>query len=236
MDGSSFELELKDWLEKTKDEPLEGMAAFFDKRAGEYEAHMSRWREHYEYISGIIPANARNLLDIGCGTGLELDWIFAKNPDIEVVGVDIAGEMLAALKKKHPDKKLTLIQDDYFSVELGENIFDAAVAFETLHHFTAVKKTGLFRKLRRALKPEGVFIECDYISPTREIEDMLFAEYERRKKRDCVPSGTFVHFDTPLTLAHETEAIENAGLRLACPAIFLPNDDHTAIIYTKASK
>ena len=38
-------LELKAWLEETRDEPLEAMGAFFDSRISEYEDHMSPWHE-----------------------------------------------------------------------------------------------------------------------------------------------------------------------------------------------
>lgn len=34
--------ELWQWLVETKDEPLEGMAEFFDARLAEYETHMAR--------------------------------------------------------------------------------------------------------------------------------------------------------------------------------------------------
>ncbi|EOS61484.1 hypothetical protein C814_01404 [Anaerotruncus sp. G3(2012)] len=37
-------LDLKAWLEQTRDEPLEGMDTFFDLRIDEYEAHMLPWQ------------------------------------------------------------------------------------------------------------------------------------------------------------------------------------------------
>lgn len=46
-----------------------------------------------------------------------------RNPEIEVTGVDLASDMLAALRKKHPDKKLRLIQASYFDVDFGEGGF-----------------------------------------------------------------------------------------------------------------
>ena len=44
--------ELKNWLDETKDEPLEEMDSFFNARIDGYEEHMSPWKEHYEWMAG----------------------------------------------------------------------------------------------------------------------------------------------------------------------------------------
>ena len=105
-------LDLKQWLEETEGEPLETMGAFFDRRIGSYEEHMSPWKRHYEWLAGLISPLTRTLLDIGCGTGLELDSIYKKIPELQVTGIDLSAEMLAVLRQKHPHKSLTLIQED----------------------------------------------------------------------------------------------------------------------------
>lgn len=113
-----------------------------------------------------------SLLDIGCGSGLELDAIFQRFPALAVTGIDLSPAMLAKLRQKHGDKALTLRQADYFQCALGSQCFDAVVAFETLHHFTLAQKTALFKKLYHTLKPGGVFLECDYIATSPAIEEL----------------------------------------------------------------
>ena len=61
--------ELKEWLEATKDQPLETMAGFFDARTDDYEEHMIHWKRHYQWMAELLPASVKNLLDIGCGSG-----------------------------------------------------------------------------------------------------------------------------------------------------------------------
>lgn len=222
--------ELKAWLDETKDVPLEAMDAFFDARIGDYEAHMSAWKAHYPWMANLLPEGIQSLLDIGCGTGLELDCIFARFPSLQVTGIDLSGEMLAQLRRKHGDKRLHLVQADYFLHPLGEDCFDAAVSFETLHHFTQEKKTQLFAKLRRCLKPGGVYLECDYAARTQAIEDLLFNECARRRARDGIAKDTFVHFDTPLTPEHEMQAMRDAGFSHVELVGYLPGDDHTPMI------
>lgn len=202
---------IKQWLKSTEDEPLETMSGFFDRRVDSYEDHMRPWRAYYRWLGELIPAQAETLLDLGCGTGLELDEIFRLHPDIRVTGIDLAPGMLARLREKHPERKLTLTVGDYLTVPLAPCAFDVAVAFETLHHFPPETKLRLFRRIFAALRPGGMLLEGDYIAESDEMETYLFQELARRRARQHVPEGTFVHFDTPLTLAHELSLLRQAG-------------------------
>lgn len=222
--------ELKKWLEETKDEPLEVIDAFFDDRIDSYEEHMSRWKAHYQWMAELLPTSIKSLLDIGCGSGLELDYIFDRFPDLQTVGVDLSKEMLKKLHTKHHDKNLTLVCEDYFKYDMGKERFDAVISFQTLHHYTAEMKEALFKKVFDCLKPGGVYLECDYIATSQAIEDLTFSECRRRRLRDGIKDDVFVHFDTPLTLEHELEAIRTAGFNVVELVGFLPGDNHTAMI------
>ena len=222
--------ELKEWLEKTEGETLEEMSLFFKDRLDGYEQHMAYWQPYYRWMSELLPASVENLLDIGCGTGLELDEIFQKNPRIRVTGVDLSADMLGKLQQKHRDKSLTLVCADYFLYDMGIGVFDAAVSFETLHHFDAGKKRALFEKIYHSLKPGGVYLECDYIASSQALEELTFAECRRRRIRDNIPDDVFVHFDTPLTLEHEMQAMKDAGFSRVELVGFRSEDHHTAMI------
>ena len=194
---------------------LEEMTAFFTSRLDLYDEHMLRevpgCRAGYARMAALLPEGTARLLDLGCGTGLELDEIFRLHPDIRVTGIDLAPGMLARLREKHPERKLTLTVGDYLTVPLAPCAFDVAVAFETLHHFPPETKLGLFRRIFAALRPGGMLLEGDYIAESDEMETYLFQELARRRARQHVPEGTFVHFDTPLTLAHELSLLSQAG-------------------------
>jgi len=223
-------LEIKKWLEETKDEPLEAMASFFEARIDSYEEHMARWKGYYQWMAELLPESTETLLDIGCGSGLELDYSFARFPNLKTVGVDLSKEMLRKLHSKHCDKNLTLVCEDYFTFDMGKERYDTVISFQTLHHYTADRKEVLFRKIFGCLKPGGVYLECDYIATSQAIEDLAFSECKRRRLRDGIKDDVFVHFDTPLTLEHELNAIRAAGFNVVELIGFLPNDNHTAMI------
>ena len=209
--------ELRAWLSSTADTPLEEMSAFFAKRLDSYEAHMSAWGEAYQKFASFLPMDCTEIVDLGCGTGLELQSVFARFPNARVTGIDMSADMLAALSVKYGDKAMRTICGDYFTVEFGKGSFDAVISFQSLHHFTPQKKTALFKKILDALKPGGKFLNCDYFACCDEEETLLFAECARRRAAANIPDTEFVHFDTPLTLAHEAQLLKNAGFAKAEP-------------------
>ncbi len=99
--------DLKQWLHDTSDSPLEEMSDFFTKRLDGYEEHMSIWEKSYQMFAEVLPSNCQKILDLGCGTGLELDQIWQRKSDMDVTGVDLCQSMLDQLLKKHSDKRRT---------------------------------------------------------------------------------------------------------------------------------
>lgn len=197
---------------------IEKMSDFFAARVDGYDEHMlteiEGCKEGYLKMAQLLPQGASNLLDLGCGTGLELEEIFKIYPSISVCGIDLTQAMLDRLHEKHPDKNLTLINASYFDVDFGENTFDAAVSFQSLHHFSHKEKTALYTRLFHALKPKGRYIECDYMVETQEEEDSLFKENERIRREQNIPDGEFYHYDTPCTITNQIAMLETAGFNL----------------------
>ena len=194
---------------------LEKMADLFAARVQGYDEHMLQnvqgCREGYVEMAKQLPAGIESLLDLGCGTGLELDEIFKRFPTLRVTGIDLTSEMLRELRRKHPDKELTLICDDYFSADLTGAPFDAALSFESLHHFTKERKQALYKKVFDALAPNGVYIECDYMARDDAEESALFAECERLRREQSLSADEFYHFDTPCTVENQKKLLNGAG-------------------------
>ncbi len=197
---------------------LEKMDDFFAARVDGYDEHMKTNIEgasgFYAYTASLLPGKAGSrVLDLGCGTGLELEEYFALNPGAEVTGIDLSKEMLDALKAKFPEKKLTLIRASYFDEPLGEKQYDAAVSVESLHHFTAEKKASLYKKLHAALKENGVFVLTDYFAESEELEKEYFQNLADLKRELGLPDDEFYHYDTPLLAEHEMDILCRAGFR-----------------------
>jgi tRNA (cmo5U34)-methyltransferase len=199
-------------VNETNHPKLEIMSDFFTARLDGYEEHMLEYGdEGYRKFAELVPVNSKKILDLGCGTGLELDWIFPRVPQISVVGINITSSMLDRLKHKHPDKNMQLICGGYFDIDLGEAAFDTAISFCTLHHFSHGAKVGLYRKIYKALLPQGIYIESDYMVTEQSQEDELYAKNARLRREQNIPDGEFCHFDTPCTVDNQIAMLKRAG-------------------------
>ena len=198
---------------------LEKMSDFFNRRLEGYEEHqlneIEGAREFYPYTAELLPKQkGARVLDLGCGTGLELDYYFALNPEAQISGIDLALDMLNTLKKKFSKKAITIFQGSYFDVPFESNRYDAAVSVESLHHFTREDKVPLYRKVWQALVADGYFILTDYFAMAEEEEAYLMYEFNRLKAEQGIQGNEFYHFDTPLTIEHEIQALKEAGFSL----------------------
>ena len=193
------------------------MSEFFANRLAGYDEHMRATIEgasdFYAFTAAQLPSGpAAEVLDLGCGTGLELEEYFALNPDAEVTGIDLCRPMLDALKAKFPGRKLNLVCGSYFEVDLPPAAYDAAVSVESLHHFPAADKLSLYRRLFFSLKENGWFVLTDYFAESEALEKKYFDNLEALKHEQRLGSG-YYHYDTPLTVEHETEILSEAGFR-----------------------
>lgn len=200
---------------------LEPMKDFFNRRSEAYDVR------HIEGIDGgieskrvlarFLPQDTKTLLDIGIGTGLELEEIFVRFPDMEVTGIDIADKMLEKLKEKYPHKNIALEKISYFDFAYEKETFDAAMSVMTLHHYTHEIKVALYRRIWECIKPGGIYLESDYMIAGLEPdlaqrqEDFFFAEYERLKAEQGLSRETEYHYDTPCTVENQKMLLIAAG-------------------------
>ena len=195
---------------------LEKMNEFFNNRINGYEEHQLNAiecaQEFYPYTAACLPMwDKAEVLDLGCGTGLELGFYFENNPTAKIIGIDLAEDMLKVLNDKFFNKELTTICGSYFDIPFGKECYDAIVSVESLHHFTKEQKCILYKKAYQALKCGGYLILTDYFAETDEQECFYRQELIRLKSEQGVDDDEFYHYDTPLTKEHELQVLKKAG-------------------------
>jgi tRNA (cmo5U34)-methyltransferase len=209
---------LREQMNSQSSEPPEKMSDFFDERSNGYDEHMRQsvasFQAFYEAIAQPIPCTEEvlHILDVGCGTGLELGPIFLRAPNARITGIDLSKRMLEHLRNKYASRlgQITLIQGSYLEMSFGQAEYDYGVSVMTLHHLLPERKGRLYEKIRQALKEEGKYIEGDYIV-SKEKHGPILAEY-REKLRSVTESGDgHYHVDIPLTMEMQRELLLKAG-------------------------
>jgi len=193
-----------------KKHSLEPMAQFFNSRAEAYDevhtSHIDGGRASKDIVAGLLPEGTRRILDLGVGTGLELEAVFMRFPEARVTGIDMAEDMLQKLRERFPGKEMELVCGSYLDLDFGAAQYDAVISVMSLHHLLPAQKRLLFERVRKSLVPGGVFLNCDYFAPSR--------VYELRRRAMLwamrAQPGS-VHFDIPMTARHEMNIMRSSG-------------------------
>ena len=205
-------------MEKGKPDNPEIMADFFNVRAKTYENHQKEsiesFEQFYDSISSCIPETKSKIriLDIGCGTGLELDGILKRIPNAVVTAVDISMELLNRLVDRFKDysNQITPIQGSYLEFHFRKRYYDYVIAIMTLHHLLHDTKRELYRRIMDSLKPGGLFIEGDFIVSKGEERKYLSRYEEISKNNSAITNGSH-HIDIPMTLETQKQLLIEVG-------------------------
>lgn len=125
-----------------------------------YGVPYEEWVQYLHRIFREWKVQARSVLDLACGTG-NVAQILAKE-GLEVTGVDIAPEMIAAARQKSAEQNLRIpyYVQDAAELDLPNRPFDACVSlFDSLNYIVApARLAAAIQRVALHLAPGGVFI------------------------------------------------------------------------------
>jgi tRNA (cmo5U34)-methyltransferase len=115
------------------------------------------------------------VLDLGAGTGLLSQAVRAAHPGAELVLLDGAGLMLDEARARLGDDGVRYVEAD-MTAPLPDGRWDAVVSALAIHHLDDTAKQRLFRRVRAALEPGGVFVNVEQVAGS---SDAFTALYDR---------------------------------------------------------
>lgn len=197
---------------------LQKMGDFFDERSSGYDAHMRQavasFGAFYGAVAQPIPHTQEPLqiLDLGCGTGLELGPILDRAPRARITGLDLSAKMLAQLRSKHREHRgqLLLIQGSYLEMPFAKIRYDYVLSVMTLHHLRPAAKRGMYEWIHQALEDGGRYIEGDYIVSEQEAGRAWDEYLDKAARLEDGGAGRY-HIDLPLSMAMQRQLLLQAG-------------------------
>jgi 2-polyprenyl-3-methyl-5-hydroxy-6-metoxy-1,4-benzoquinol methylase len=118
------------------------------------------FNQHYQKsLLKLIPNGCRSILDVGCGTG-ELTKKLAPFA-AEVIGLDVAENMISEAKKRNSADGITYLLEpvEKYLEETGKE-FDCIISIAALHHMDEERVLSLMKK---RLAPGGQILALDLV-------------------------------------------------------------------------
>ena len=192
---------------------------YYDRTGGGYEVgryadrHMEDYRSFRNRTLAEIladygaPLQAR-ILEVGCGTGLTLEYLSKLVGGYRLFGMDLSATMLQQVQEKaarlaNPPRVLL---GDAGRLPYADGLFDVTLATRFIHQFTHNDKKRLWQELQRVTRKGGVTVVEFYARPYhwlrynlgnankgRSYEDFFNHYPTRAQVRDVVGSGMQIY-------------------------------------------
>ena len=153
-------------------------------------------------------------IDLGCGTGAELKYVFQRVPHAHAVCIDLSQGMLCKLKQdfeKFSDN-IETICGSYMDMDFGTDRYDYVIACNTLHHILKEDKILLYQNIKKSLKKGGYMLIEDYVVSEEEEKEYL-ANYLKLIKNGLLNSNVIYHIDLTLSENSERELLQLADFK-----------------------
>ena len=145
---------------------LPGRVANYDADMDLMHPNRHKMAENIENVLAVSGVPPRFLIDIGTGTGFLVDRLLRAFPDLRILAIDGAEQMvdLARARLGPLAQRVDFRVGDFRRLETlcaGAPPADAVVSAYALHHLSADEKLGVLRVVHNLLRPEGWFLNAD---------------------------------------------------------------------------
>ena len=197
-----------------------GVATHLGIKLGEYDTRIRTFIPDYEEMlqaaASVVPANARQIVDLGIGTGALSTCCLRNAHRARIFGIDTDADMMDdAVQRLHG--RAELMCGNFIRAQLPA--CEAVVASFALHHVrTRAAKEKLYRRIRKVLRPGGMLVNVD-CQPARDRtlarqqmdawRSHLMKSYSRMKAVEFL--GEWAKEDVYIPLEDEIELMKRAG-------------------------
>lgn len=157
----------------------------FDKRANEYQAKfmdVGLYHDTFNLFCNSIKKENADILEIACGPGNITRYLLTKRPDFQILGIDLAPNMLELAKRNNPTAIFQCM--DCRDIGLLEKKYDAIMCGFCLPYLSKEESIQFISDAGKLLEPNGVLyistMEDDYDNSRLESSssgDQMYVHY-----------------------------------------------------------
>jgi ubiquinone/menaquinone biosynthesis C-methylase UbiE len=133
---------------------------FYMKEKETLEERQNNLIEHC--LSYIGDLKGKDLLEVGCGNGLNCLYIDLKYGAKDIIGIDLNQANLDLAREQDKNSRIRFIHDNAQElVNIEDHSIDVIICIESAFHYP--DKNAFFRQISRVLRSDGVFLIVDII-------------------------------------------------------------------------
>ncbi len=117
--------------------------------------HLAIYNDSYDFVCKHLQQLNSKLLEVGCGPGNITKYLLSHRPNFDILGIDIAPNMIQLAKKNNPTAKFKVL-DALKVAELNDQ-FDAIIVGFCLPYFTPIDAENFIKNASSILKQNGLF-------------------------------------------------------------------------------
>jgi cyclopropane fatty-acyl-phospholipid synthase-like methyltransferase len=116
------------------------------------------YHDTFDYFLELLPKDAK-VLELGCGPGNVVRYFSSKRQDLNILGIDLAPEMISQAKKINPDSEFKIL--DIRNADQINEKFDAVVGAFCLPYLSFEDLDLFFINLKNLAVDRGIiYLSC----------------------------------------------------------------------------
>lgn len=158
--------------------PTTARRRYYDATGDDYETsryadrHMDGYRAFrnstlLSILNNDFGTQKLRILEVGCGTGLTLEFLGQASPEYALFGMDVSDTMIrqAAQKAQALRNQPKFALGDADRLPYRDGLFDVVFATRFIHQFSHSVKQQLWREFQRVVRKDGLIVMEFYARP-----------------------------------------------------------------------
>ena len=132
-------------------------ASTWNKLADLYEERFmdfTIYNESYDFVCDTLSEDQTSVLEVGCGPGIITRYLLGKRPDLNILGTDVAPNMIALAQKNNPNARFEVL--DCREIISLHQTFDAVLSGFCIPYLSPEDVKKFISNSSQILHPNGL--------------------------------------------------------------------------------